>query len=104
MKKESKTMTSVNFCYWLQGLFELGSPEALTAEQTEQIKRHLALVFKYEIDPQMGDENIQKALNEIHSPPTALTLTCGLEPEKNRPVTITSPFDLDRDWNRKMRC
>ena len=43
-------MKSRDFCYWLQGLFELGGPNTLDARQTELIKRHLALVFKHEID------------------------------------------------------
>lgn len=43
-------MKSRDFCYWLQGLFELGDPVALDPRQTEMIKRHLALVFKHEID------------------------------------------------------
>lgn len=38
------------FCYWLMGLFELAKPAALTPEQTEIIKRHLALVFKHDLD------------------------------------------------------
>ncbi len=31
------------------------------------IKKHLALVFKHEIDPSMGDEEHQKVLNKIHN-------------------------------------
>lgn len=38
-------MTPETFCYWLQGLFEVGKPKALNAEQVEMIKEHLALVF-----------------------------------------------------------
>lgn len=59
-------MTSRDFAYWLQGLFELKNPKALNAKQTEQIKLHLALVFKHEIDPSMGDKKHQSALNAIH--------------------------------------
>ncbi|MHB8407879.1 MAG: hypothetical protein ACYDHY_07335 [Acidiferrobacterales bacterium] len=62
-------MTSRDFCYWLQGFFEISSSsdKGVTAEQAEIIKRHLSLVFKHEIDPSMGDEKAQKILNEIHS-------------------------------------
>ncbi len=60
-------MTSVNFCYWLQGLFELQNPLQLDETQTKLIRQHLALVFKHEIDPAMGDEKHQKELNDIHS-------------------------------------
>ncbi len=60
-------MTSRDFCYWLQGKLEIdGQPLALTAEQVGVIQKHLALVFKHEIDPSYGDEKQQKLLNEIH--------------------------------------
>lgn len=41
-------MTPENFCYWLQGLLEVGNPEQLNKEQLEMIKEHLNLVFKKE--------------------------------------------------------
>jgi hypothetical protein len=62
-------MTSRDFCFWLQGLFELANPQALTAEQTAAVKRHLALVFKHEIDPSMGDKAHQAVLDALHDKP-----------------------------------
>jgi hypothetical protein len=69
-------MTSRDFCYWLQGFFELhnagpkpGEPydaKALHGYQIEMIEKHLALVFKHEIDPTMGPQKIQDELNKIH--------------------------------------
>lgn len=61
-------MTSRDFCYWLQGFFELNEePSAeLSAKQADMIKRHLSLVFKHEIDPAMGDAEHQQKLNETH--------------------------------------
>ena len=61
-------MTSRDFCFWLQGVFEIAKPQVLDAAQTELIKRHLALVFKHEIDPSAGSSAHQGELNEIHSP------------------------------------
>jgi len=64
-------MTSRDFCYWLQGFFELrhaSEGSALTTDQTKMIQQHLALVFKHEIDPSMGDQEHQEELNEIHNP------------------------------------
>ena len=61
-------MTSREFCYWLQGLFELGDPEMIDAEGTKQIKNHLAMVFKHEIDPSYGDKKKQDALSHLHGP------------------------------------
>jgi hypothetical protein len=63
-------MTSRDFCFWLQGAIELHGKGALPAEKVEVIAAHLALVFKHEIDPSMGDAAHQAALNEVHKPPT----------------------------------
>lgn len=41
-------MTPENFCYWLQGFFELENPAALSVQQVQQIKDHLQLVFRKE--------------------------------------------------------
>lgn len=60
-------MTSRDFCYFLQGLFELGNPKTLNAKQVDLIKRHLAMVFYHEIDPSAGDEKEQEKLNAIHA-------------------------------------
>lgn len=76
-------MTSRDFCYWLQGYFELGGG-VLSAEHTLCIKRHLALVFKHEIDPSAGPPAHQAELNEIHAaskiggvdPITGMTFRC----------------------------
>jgi hypothetical protein len=60
-------MTSRDFCYWLQGFFEVGEPGLMTEDQVACIKKHLALVFKHEIDPSFGDEKKQADLNKIHT-------------------------------------
>ncbi len=57
-------MTSRDFCYWLQGHFEIANPKKLDEHETEMIRRHLALVFKHEIDPSMPDHDGQ--LQAIH--------------------------------------
>jgi len=59
-------MTSRDFAYWLQGLFELGNPKALDERQTDLVKRHLAMVFVHEIDPSAGGPKEQAILNQIH--------------------------------------
>lgn len=61
-------MKAHEFCYWLQGLFELANPESLSAEQTATVKRHLDMVFIHDIDPKYPQEQ-QKALNEAHAKP-----------------------------------
>lgn len=37
-------------------------------KQVDVLKKHLALVFKHEIDPSYGDDDHQNELNEIHHP------------------------------------
>lgn len=58
--------TSRDFCFWLQGYFELCPNQPINAEQASLIKAHLGLVFKHEIDPSMGDAKHQAALDAIH--------------------------------------
>lgn len=38
-------MNEKEFCYWLQGFFELTDTEELSKEQVAMIKSHLSLVF-----------------------------------------------------------
>lgn len=59
-------MKSVEFCYWLQGLFELGAPESLTVAQTALLKKHLNMVFIHDIDPSYPAGQ-QEALNASHA-------------------------------------
>lgn len=37
-------MNEFEYCYWLMGIFELGTPTTLNAKQTYLIKEHLNLV------------------------------------------------------------
>lgn len=66
-------MTSRDFCYWLQGYFELASTNvgqlSITSDQLKMIQKHLNLVFIHEIDPSMGDKDQQNKLNSIHGKP-----------------------------------
>lgn len=60
-------MTSREFCYWLQGFFEL-TPQAVSidGERLRLIKQHLAMVFHHEIDPSYPDS---KTLQMLHDNP-----------------------------------
>ena len=62
-------MKAQEFCYWLQGYFELTEPDAMTVEQTEMVKRHLALVFIHDIDPKQGTPEHQAELQAAHDKP-----------------------------------
>ena len=67
-------MTSRDFCYWLQGYFEIMEAESpggaftVSAKATACIRNHLAMVFKHEIDPAMGGKEHQAILNALHAP------------------------------------
>jgi hypothetical protein len=61
-------MEAVNFCYWLQGFFEISNPKEITPEQVKMIKNHLNLVFYHDIDPKASNEpKIQEEMNQIHN-------------------------------------
>jgi hypothetical protein len=62
-------MQSRDFCYWLQGFFELGDDtDVITTEQTAMIKRHLDLVFTHEIAPRLR-ERPAPSVPEPKAPP-----------------------------------
>lgn len=60
-------MTSRDFCYWLQGWFELEDHKEIGPETTKKIRNHLNMVFRHEIDPSFGDKDKQEGLAGIHS-------------------------------------
>ena len=68
-------MKSRDFCYWLQGFFEISpisDKKDLNERQVDLIQKHLALVFKHEIDPAMGDTKHQEVLTNIHGDKVSL--------------------------------
>lgn len=60
-------MKATEFCYWLQGMFELTDVTELHAKQTDLIKRHLQMVFVHDIDKRVSPIEAAK-LNQIHNP------------------------------------
>lgn len=61
-------MTSRDFCYWLQGHFELNPGAILSLEQVKAIRNHLNMVFIHEIDPSNdgGDLVKKMILQTVH--------------------------------------
>jgi hypothetical protein len=41
-------MKSIDFCYWLQGWFELFEPPIINQKQIQTIQEHLSLVYQYD--------------------------------------------------------
>lgn len=73
-------MTSRDFCYWLQGFYEITGTDTISESQSKMIRRHLNLVFKHEIDPSIPD--LTGELQAIHD---------GKPPFNNKPL----PFQGD---------
>ncbi len=62
-------MNSIDFCFWLQGFFEISGTNKVTEEQIDIIKKHLNLTFIHEIDPLREKETTAtvEELNNAHS-------------------------------------
>ena len=71
-------MNTIDFCYWLQGYFEISGSEELSKEQIEIIKNHLNLVFKHEIDPLRESQTTtpKSLLDYTHSPENDKLVRC----------------------------
>ncbi len=78
-------MTSRDFCYWLQGVFEVGKPTAFDAQQTKLIRDHLAMVFIHEIDPSFPADQ-QEKLDAAHA---AAPQTTPAKPPRPKPPAGT---------------
>lgn len=52
-------MQTSEFCYWLQGFFELSDKKALSVDQVEIIQAHLALVFIHDLDHKQLKDKLQ---------------------------------------------
>lgn len=78
-------MKATEFCYWLQGMFELSDPQSLDVETTAKIKAHLEMVFFHDIDKSYPADQ-QKQLNDIHS------------------QKFKSPFNASGSETATMRC
>ena len=64
-------MTSRDFCYWLQGYFEIFAKaelrnNVLTEAQVDIIKNHLKLVFIHEIDPEHAQTVSPQVAQSVH--------------------------------------
>lgn len=74
-------MTARDFCYWLQGYFEVAGikPDTgctLTNPQVAAIQRHLSMVFAHDIDPKAGGADMQEMLSHLHNQPTGVVVRC----------------------------
>jgi hypothetical protein len=63
---EYEKTPKMNFVPWLQGFFEIANQDVITKEQTQIILKRLKSVFLHEIDPSMGNTQMQSKMNNIH--------------------------------------
>jgi hypothetical protein len=74
-------MTSRDFCYWLQGYFEIYEISQIkkiptfNEDEDKVIRNHLNMVFKHEIDPSMGPKPHQDVLSALHQGLSSTTAT-----------------------------
>lgn len=93
-------MTSRDFCYWLQGYFEIGNATGdpvssnLTSGQVECIRNHLNMVFRHEIDPGFGKD--LPDLTKLHK---GDNLSGVIDPP-NSGILTTLITDLDERFDK----
>jgi hypothetical protein len=91
-------MTSRDFCYWLQGFFEVSGAKEISPTQTQIIRNHLNMVFVHEIDPSHGTKAHQDKLGKVHQ---------GDDPFRTRISEILECAKVDDfgpDRGPKMNC
>ena len=65
-------MKYTEFCYWLQGFFELAGVQTLSEEQVEIIKRHLDMTMIHETHiPTLGP-HVRPAPRSVSSEPVLI--------------------------------
>lgn len=85
-------MTSRDFVYWLQGLFELGADPVTTLNerQTTLIRAHLQMVFVHEIDAGMLNPRLD-AIHDAVKKTTKDLEEAVIEAEKQAPPLPPTP-------------
>lgn len=68
-------MQTRDFCFWLQGIFEVGKVTTMDAEQVALVRQHLDLVFQHdpsitgvEHGPVMEDNGTAKPASVLDNP------------------------------------
>lgn len=77
-------MKATEFCYWLQGFFELTSPTTLTTAQVQCINKHLDLAIAYGDK----DDSPQRVKNFIGWLKTSLEWLDPAQPEQVQKVKL----------------
>lgn len=81
-------MQSRDFCFWLQGFFELNeNARTISAAQAQIIRRHLDLVFTHEIEPTAR----QRPAPDEPKRPATRPVPKDPEPEREPPQEDSPP-------------
>lgn len=64
-------MRTSDFCYWLQGYFELSGAKELNTHQVNEIKKQLQTVCS----PNTQTRDVSKYLQDLPSPPPIIEAT-----------------------------
>lgn len=96
-------MTSREFCYWMQGYFEIldVGNAGLTVAQVDCIRKHLALVFHHEIDPSAGSAEHRAELDAIHADVQKASAMAERAAVK---ADAASSVVKQRPWDGMARC
>lgn len=76
-------MTSRDFCFWLQGYFELAGETGLDSVQVSTIRRNLALALKGD-DPTSAAETPQRELADTSDETLAARLGASIKEGRER--------------------
>lgn len=80
-------MIPIDFCYWLQGHFELNDSNDLTPEQVQTIRNHLNLVFEHHIDKMYsGDPQHLQDVHDGNTEPGGLHPPGAVKPTPPKPT------------------
>ena len=78
-------MNTIDFCFWLQGFFEVTEATEVTPKQVEMIKNHLNLVFKHEIDP-LRESQTTASVDELNHAHTPIPIGINKPPYTSNPM------------------
>lgn len=84
-------MQPLEFCFWLQGMFEIGNPTTLDANQVSVIKDHLKLVFN-KVTPERSapvlkdvmDSSVCSGKSVVATTPNLHQTFCASDPRTRR--------------------
>ena len=101
-------MTPRDFCYWLQGFFEIADPEEVTFEEVQRIKDHLNLVFEKKTPEAktitIYHPGVSDRINEVYPVETPIDMTPKITCSNARTVSTGDLSEEVKDLDVPMSC